>query len=128
MIKVALIAHDKKKLDLVMFVKEWKHIFEKCELYGTQTTGSLIKNKINLNLTTVESGPMGGDLQLGALIVTGDLDFVIFLRDPLTAQPHEPDVSAFLRVCDVHDIPLATNLSTAEGLVLEIEKKLGNIK
>ncbi|HOO76195.1 MAG: methylglyoxal synthase [Thermotogae bacterium] len=121
---VALIAHDKKKLDLVMFVKEWKEVFEKCNLYGTKTTGSLIKQKINLDFNTVESGPYGGDLQIGSLIVEGKIDFVIFLRDPLTAQPHEPDVSALLRVCDVHNIPLATNLATAGAIVLEIEKNL----
>ncbi|WGS66098.1 methylglyoxal synthase [Marinitoga aeolica] len=121
---VALIAHDKKKLDLVMFVKEWKHVFEKCNLYATSSTGTLIEEKVGLKITKFASGPYGGDLQIGALIASGNMDFVIFLRDPLTAQPHEPDVSALMRVCDVHNIPLATNLATAEGLVLEIEKKL----
>lgn len=124
MINVALIAHDKKKLDLVMFVKEWKHVFGKCNLYATSSTGSLIEQKVGLNITKFASGPYGGDLQIGALITSGNMDFVIFLRDPLTAQPHEPDVSALMRVCDVHNIPLATNLATAEGLVLEIEKKI----
>ncbi|WP_129409778.1 methylglyoxal synthase [Marinitoga lauensis] len=124
MINVALIAHDKKKLDLVMFVKEWKHVFEKCNLYATSSTGTLIEEKVGLKITKFASGPYGGDLQIGALIASGNMDFVIFLRDPLTAQPHEPDVSALMRVCDVHNIPLATNLATAEGLVLEIEKKL----
>nr|WP_171814208.1 MULTISPECIES: methylglyoxal synthase [unclassified Marinitoga] len=123
-INVALIAHDKKKLDLVMFVREWKHVFERCNLYATNSTGSLIEEKVGLKITKFASGPYGGDLQIGALITSGNMDFVIFLRDPLTAQPHEPDVSALLRVCDVHNIPLATNLATAEGLVLEIEKKL----
>ncbi|ANQ53986.1 MULTISPECIES: methylglyoxal synthase [unclassified Thermosipho (in: thermotogales)] len=124
MLKVALIAHDKKKLDLAMFVKEWKEVFEKCELFATRTTGKIIEEKIGLKVNKLESGPYGGDLQIGALIVNGEIDFVVFLRDPLTAQPHEPDVSALLRVCDVHNIPLATNLSTAEGLVLEIKRKL----
>ncbi|KLO22234.1 MULTISPECIES: methylglyoxal synthase [unclassified Marinitoga] len=123
MINVALIAHDKKKLDLVMFVKEWKYVFEKCNLYATSSTGTLIEEKVGLNVTKFASGPYGGDLQIGAMIAAGSMDFVIFLRDPLTAQPHEPDVSALMRVCDVHNIPLATNLATAEGLVLEIEKK-----
>ncbi|MDN5341594.1 methylglyoxal synthase [Oceanotoga sp. DSM 15011] len=121
---VALIAHDKKKLDLVMFVKEWKHVFGQCNLFATKTTGTLIEEKIGLDIKTFNSGPLGGDLQIGALLVTGDIDFVIFLRDPLTAQPHEPDVSAFLRICDVHNIPLATNVASAEALVLEIEKHL----
>ncbi|WP_448374641.1 methylglyoxal synthase [Fervidobacterium sp.] len=123
-IKVALIAHDKKKLDLAMFVKEWKDVFSKCELYATSTTGKVIEEKIGLSVNKFQSGPYGGDLQIGSMIVNKDIDFVIFLRDPLTAQPHEPDVSALLRVCDVHNVPLATNLATAEALVLEIEKKI----
>ncbi|MEJ5257846.1 MAG: methylglyoxal synthase [Fervidobacterium sp.] len=123
-IKVALIAHDKKKLDLAMFVKEWKDVFSKCELFATSTTGKVIEEKIGLKVNKFQSGPYGGDLQIGSMIVNGDIDFVIFLRDPLTAQPHEPDVSALLRVCDVHNVPLATNLATAEALVLEIEKKI----
>jgi len=126
MVNVALIAHDKKKLDLVMFVKEWKNVFSQCKLYATKTTGSVLKDKVGLEIQTFESGPLGGDLQIGALAVSGKIDFVFFLRDPLTAQPHEPDVSAVLRICDVHNIPLATNLATAEALVLEIEKKLIN--
>lgn len=125
MIKVALIAHDKKKIDLAMFVREWKDVFCKCELFCTKTTGSILKEKIGLEMIrTFESGPYGGDLQIGAMIVSGEIDFVIFLRDPLTAQPHEPDVSALLRVCDVHNIPLATNLATSQAIVLEIQKKL----
>jgi methylglyoxal synthase len=121
---VALIAHDKKKLDLAMFVKEWKDVFEKCNLYATKTTGKIIEEKIGLKVAKLESGPYGGDLQIGALIADGKIDFVIFLRDPLTAQPHEPDVSALMRVCDVHNIPLATNTGTAEALVIEIKKQL----
>lgn len=124
MINVALIAHDKKKLDLAMFVKEWKDVFEKCNLYATKTTGKIIEEKIGLKVAKLESGPYGGDLQIGALIADGKIDFVIFLRDPLTAQPHEPDVSALMRVCDVHNIPLATNTGTAEALVIEIKKQL----
>ncbi|QTA37134.1 methylglyoxal synthase [Thermosipho ferrireducens] len=127
MLEIALIAHDKKKLDLAMFVKEWKEVFEKCDLYATRSTGRILEEKIGLLVNKMESGPYGGDLQIGSLIVEGKINFVIFLRDPLTAQPHEPDVSALLRVCDVHNIPLATNLATAEGLVLEIKKKLEKI-
>lgn len=123
-IDVALIAHDKKKLDLVMFAREWKEVFKQCSLHATKSTGKLLKEKVGLEIKTYESGPIGGDLQIGSLLVTGQIDFVIFLRDPLTAQPHEPDVSAFLRVCDVHNVPLATNLATAEALAIEIEKKL----
>lgn len=122
MIRVALIAHDKKKLDLAMFVKEWKHVFEKCELYATKSTGTILEEKIGLKVHKFESGPYGGDLQIGAKVVGGEIDFVIFLRDPLTAQPHEPDVTALLRVCDVHNVPLATNLATAQALVIEMDK------
>ncbi|HOP82694.1 MAG TPA: methylglyoxal synthase, partial [Fervidobacterium sp.] len=100
------------------------HVFERCELYATKSTGTIVGEKIGLKVTTVESGPYGGDMQIGAMIVNGNIDFVLFLRDPLTAQPHEPDVSALLRVCDVHNVPLATNLATAEALVLEIEKRI----
>ncbi|EKF50354.1 methylglyoxal synthase [Thermosipho africanus H17ap60334] len=129
MLNIALIAHDKKKLDLAMFVKEWKEVFEKCTLYATSTTGKIIEEKIGLKVNKLESGPYGGDLQIGALVADRKIDFVIFLRDPLTAQPHEPDVSALMRVCDVHNIPLATNLGTAEALVIEIRKNLeGQVK
>ncbi|POZ88679.1 MULTISPECIES: methylglyoxal synthase [Petrotoga] len=126
MVNVALIAHDKKKLDLALFAKEWKDVFKNCKLYATKTTGKILKEKVGLEIQTFESGPLGGDLQIGALAVSGKIDFAIFLRDPLTAQPHEPDVSAVLRICDVHNIPLATNLATAEAIVLEIQKKLNN--
>ncbi|SHH44766.1 methylglyoxal synthase [Thermosipho atlanticus] len=124
MLNIALIAHDKKKLDLAMFVKEWKDVFEKCNLYATKTTGTIIEEKIGLKVNKLESGPYGGDLQIGSLVSYGKIDFVIFLRDPLTAQPHEPDVTALMRVCDVHNVPLATNLGTAEAIVIEIKKNL----
>jgi methylglyoxal synthase len=118
--RVALIAHDKKKIDLIMFVREHLEVFKKCRLYATSTTGNLLREKVKLELTSFKSGPLGGDMQIGALIANDEIDFVIFLRDPLTAQPHEPDVSALLRLCDVHNRPLATNLATAEALVMEI--------
>ncbi len=124
--RVALIAHDKKKVDMIMFVKENMEILSQCELYATHTTGSIIEDKLKLKLNKVLSGPMGGDLQIGSLIASSQIDFVIFLRDPLTAQPHEPDVSALLRVCDVHNIPLATNLASADALIKEISLELKN--
>jgi methylglyoxal synthase len=126
-LNVALIAHDKKKIDLIMFIREHKEIFQECSLYATHSTGKLIEEKIKLfDVTKFQSGPLGGDLQIGAMIAENKMDFVIFLRDPLTAQPHEPDVSALLRVCDVHNIPLATNLASADALVTEIEMNLHN--
>lgn len=126
-LNVALIAHDKKKIDLIMFIREHKKIFQECSLFATNSTGKLIEEKIKLfDVTKFQSGPLGGDLQIGAMIAENKMDFVIFLRDPLTAQPHEPDVSALLRVCDVHNIPLATNLASADALVTEIELNLHN--
>ncbi len=124
--RVALIAHDKKKADLVLFVREHDDIFRKCELFATKTTGELLREKIKLKITRMKSGPKGGDLQIGAMVVGDAIDFVLFLRDPLTAQPHEPDVSALMRVCDVHNVSLATNLATAEALVKEISVLQGN--
>jgi methylglyoxal synthase len=112
--RIAFIAHDKKKDDLIDFVKRYRDVFEVHELFATGTTGKLIIDTVGLKVTRFLSGPLGGDQQIGAKVATGELDFVIFLRDPLTAQPHEPDVSALLRLCDVHCIPLATNLGSAE--------------
>jgi methylglyoxal synthase len=112
--KIALIAHDKKKDDIVEFVGRYRDIFEQHELYGTGTTGRLISEICGLKVYRFLSGPLGGDQQIGARLAEGEMDFVIFLRDPLTAQPHEPDVSALLRICDVHHVPLATNIGSAE--------------
>ncbi len=115
--KIALIAHDKKKTDLVQFVLAYKPIFEEHELFATGTTGLRIQEASGLNVHRFQSGPLGGDQEIGALIAKNDMDMVIFFRDPLTAQPHEPDISALLRLCDVYSIPLATNMGTAEMLV-----------
>lgn len=115
--RIAFIAHDKKKDDMIDFVKRYKEIFENHELFATGTTGKLIAETVGLNVTRFLSGPFGGDQQIGAKVAEGKLDFVIFLRDPLTPQPHEPDVTALLRLCDVHCIPLATNLGSAEIFV-----------
>jgi len=115
--RIAFIAHDKKKDDLIDFVKRYKDVFAEHELYATGTTGKLIIDTVGLKVTRFLSGPLGGDQQIGAKLATGELDIIIFLRDPLTAQPHEPDVSALLRLCDVHNTPLATNLGSAEIFV-----------
>ncbi|MFL0267791.1 methylglyoxal synthase [Candidatus Clostridium radicumherbarum] len=112
--KIALIAHDKKKEDIVEFVLRNKEVFKEHELYATGTTGRIISEATMLKVHRFLSGPMGGDQQIGAKVAEGNMDFVIFLRDPLTAQPHEPDVNALLRLCDVHHIPLATNIGSAE--------------
>lgn len=112
--KIALIAHDKKKDDMVEFVQRYKDVFEQHELFATGTTGRLISEIVGLKVHRYLSGPLGGDQQIGGKIAEGEIDFVIFLRDPLTAQPHEPDVNALLRICDVHHVPLATNIGSAE--------------
>jgi methylglyoxal synthase len=112
--RVALIAHDKKKDDIIDFVKKYREVFVKHELFATGTTGKLISEIVGLEVSRFLSGPLGGDQQIGGRLAEGGIDFVIFLRDPLTAQPHEPDVTALLRLCDVHCVPLATNLGSAE--------------
>ena len=111
--KIALIAHDKKKDEIIQLAKTYKEVLARYELYATGTTGTLIMGETGLQITRMKSGPLGGDQQIGAMLACGELDLIIFLRDPLTAQPHEPDVSALLRLCDVQKIPLATNASSA---------------
>jgi len=119
---IALIAHDKKKEDMVNFCVAYKHILEKHKLCATGTTGKLIAEATGLQVHRFLSGPLGGDQQIGARVAYNRIDLVIFLRDPLTAQPHEPDINALLRLCDVHNIPLATNLATAEVMVKALER------
>ena len=111
---IAIIAHDKKKQLMIELCKEYKEVLEKHNLIATGTTGLMVMGATNLKITQMKSGPLGGDQQIGSMVAEGKLDMVIFLRDPLTAQPHEPDVSALLRLCDVINIPLATNMKSAE--------------
>lgn len=124
--RIALIAHDKKKPDMVGFVQRHRERLAVCDLVATGTTGRIIQEATGLVLERVLSGPYGGDQQIGAEVAKEKIDAVIFLRDPLTAQPHEPDITALLRVCDVHDVPLATNLATAELVVLSLDKLNGD--
>ena len=112
--KIALIAHDKKKEEIIELAREYKDTLAKHELYATGTTGTMIMGETKLNIHRMKSGPLGGDQQIGAMLANGELNLIIFLRDPLTAQPHEPDVSALVRLCDVQKIPLATNASSAK--------------
>lgn len=114
---IALIAHDNKKDSLVNFVVAYEDIFKQHTLYATGTTGSRIMDATSLNVNRVQSGPLGGDQQIGARIAEDKMDLVIFIRDPLTAQPHDPDIAALLRLCDVHNVPVATNLATAEAII-----------
>ena len=119
---IALIAHDKKKELMVQFCIAYKGILAHHNLVATGTTGSLIIDATGLNVHRFLSGPQGGDQQIGARIAYNEIDLVLFFRDPLTAQPHEPAVYALLRLCDVHNIPLATNVATAEVLVRGMER------
>jgi len=125
---LALIAHDSKKGDMVCLLKAHRGELLGLDLVATRSTGQLIQSRVGLPVTLMQSGPHGGDQQIGALVANGDVGAVIFLRDPLMAQPHEPDISALLRICDVHNVPLATNLATAEAvlhLIFEHPEALG---
>lgn len=123
---IALIAHDNKKNDLVQFVTAYKSTLEDHNLFATGTTGLRIQEATKLNIHRFQSGPLGGDQQIGAMIAKNQMDMIIFFRDPLTAQPHEPDVTALVRLCDVYAIPLATNMGTAEILIHGLER--GDLK
>jgi len=120
--KIALIAHDRKKPDMIQFATAYKSILGRHELFATGTTGLRIEEATSLKIHRFQSGPFGGDQEIGAMIAQNKMDMVIFFRDPLTAQPHEPDVSALIRLCDVYSIPLATNMGTAEILVKGLER------
>jgi methylglyoxal synthase len=111
--RIALIAHDKKKDDMVRLAGAYRDYLAGCTLTATGTTGGRLINELGLRVDCKHSGPFGGDLQIGAMLVMGEIDCVIFLRDPMTPQPHEPDINALVRACDVHNIACATNVSTA---------------
>lgn len=119
--KIALIAHNKKKDLMIALAVKHKVLLGKHKLYATGTTGTLVMGETGLEITRMKSGPLGGDQQIGSMIADGNMDLVIFLRDPLTSQPHEPDVSALLRLCDVQNIPLATNIVSAEIMLSALE-------
>ncbi len=116
-VKIALIAHDKRKDALVTFVQENESFFQQHELFSTGTTGLRVMENTTLKIYRFQSGPLGGDQEIGALIAKGKMDAIFFFRDPLTAQPHEPDVNALLRLCDVFHVPVATNIQTAKAVV-----------
>lgn len=119
---IAFIAHDKKKDEMVKLTTAYREIIKDHQIFATGTTGQRIIDATGLDVHRFKSGPLGGDQQIGAYVSDNKIDLVIFLRDPLTAQPHEPDISALLRLCDVYEIPLATNLGTSEILL----RGLGN--
>ena len=119
---ISFIAHDKKKDEMVKLTTAYREIIKDHQIFATGTTGQRIIDSTGLDVHRFKSGPLGGDQQIGAYVSDNKIDLVIFLRDPLTAQPHEPDISALLRLCDVYEIPLATNLGTSEILL----RGLGN--
>lgn len=114
---IALIAHDSKKAELIEWCEENKDILKKHFLCGTGTTARMITDKTGLPVKGYNSGPLGGDQQIGAKIVEGKVDFVVFFSDPLAAQPHDPDVKALLRIAQVYDIPMANNKATADFMI-----------
>ena len=119
---IALIAHDHKKDDMVVLAQEFSAFLSGCCLVATGTTGARLHAEAGLTVQCMLSGPMGGDLQIGARLAEGGIDAVIFLRDPMTPQPHEPDINALVRACDVHNIPCATNVASARLLLAELSR------
>jgi methylglyoxal synthase len=115
--RIALIAHDKMKPEMMDFAIKYKNILKMHQLYATGSTGHKIIEATGLNVKCFRPGPLGGDQEIGAMVANGEIDLVFFFRDPLTAQAHEPDIGALLRLCDVYKIPLATNVSTGEFVI-----------
>jgi methylglyoxal synthase len=119
---IALIAHDHKKDDMMMVATEFAVFLSRCHLLATGTTGGRLQGEVGLEVERCLSGPLGGDLQIGARLAVGEVDAVIFLRDPMTPQPHEPDINALVRACDVHNVPCATNVAGARLLLRELAR------
>ena len=119
--RIALIAHDKKKDDMIALAREYAAFLRTCKLCATGTTGGRLVAEVGLAVDRKHSGPLGGDLQIGAMLVEGQIDAIIFLRDPMTPQPHEPDINALVRACDVHNVTCATNLATAHLVLSQLQ-------
>ena len=121
--RIALIAHDGRKADMVLLAREFRDWLSLCTLCATGTTGGRLESEVGLNVERLLSGPLGGDLQIGARLAVGEIDAVVFLRDPMTPQPHEPDINALVRACDVHNVPCATNTATARLLLKQLQSR-----
>jgi methylglyoxal synthase len=119
--RIALIAHDKKKDDMLALAAGYLDFLRGCTLMATGTTGGRLANELGLEIERKHSGPFGGDLQIGAELVEGRIDAVVFLRDPMTPQPHEPDINALVRACDVHNVACATNLASAHLVLAQLQ-------
>jgi methylglyoxal synthase len=119
---IALIAHDGKKAAMIELARAFVPLLRQHTLMATGTTGGRLQAELGLDVERLLSGPLGGDLQIGARLATGGVDGVIFLRDPMTPQPHEPDINALIRACDVHDVPCATNVSSARILLASLAR------
>lgn len=118
---IALMAHDNKKKLMENLCVAYRHILSKHRLYATGTTGKVVEEAINLPVSKYLAGHLGGQQQMGAQVALNDIDLVIFLRDPLSQKQYEPDIDSLVRLCDVHNIPVATNLATAEALLLALD-------
>lgn len=116
---LALIAHDGKKADMVAFALAHHDVLQRYELVATNTTGKLLTDKAGLHVIKMLSGPLGGDAQIAAMVAEGKIEAVFFFVDPLGKHPHDPDIQTLLRICNVHDVPLATNASTASYIISE---------
>jgi len=114
---LAIIAHDGKKIELVTWAASNKERLRRFKLVATATTGQLLREKVGLEVETMLSGPRGGDVQIASRIVQGEIDAVFFFQDPLDAHPHDPDIQAVMRVCNVHDVPIAPNRATADIII-----------
>ena len=115
--RLAIIAHDGKKADLVAFATFNRERLAEFELVATASTGRLLSGKVGLEVECLESGPVGGDVQIASRVVQGEIDAVLFMVDPLDKHPHEPDIQTLLRICNVRNVPLATNIATADALI-----------
>lgn len=114
---LAIVAHDEKKKDVLEWAKRHQEKLRHYKIIGTGSTGTMLRDKVGLDVQSVKSGPLGGDAQIGAMVVEGKIDGVIFIVDPMSSQPHEPDINALLRLCNLTNVPLATNMASADLMI-----------